>query len=203
MYAALAFAGACTTAPPRLPRRTDTRPSVSRIRNASRNDTRLTLNCSTSTSWRGRRSPSASSPSMICLRSSSAMISAVRRADSRRRTSRPIPCVVIVFAILTVLEPLSAPSGGYSSKLTKIALIEIGEGVDVVDTARTPLTDLRVVEVSDRIAGDYCGKMLVDAGADVVKAEPVEGSPLRCFTATGAVPTAGTDSPLFSYLNAG
>jgi crotonobetainyl-CoA:carnitine CoA-transferase CaiB-like acyl-CoA transferase len=69
--------------------------------------------------------------------------------------------------------------------------------------ARTPLTDLRVVEVSDRIAGDYCGKLLVDAGADVVKAEPVEGSPLRCFTATGAVPTAGTDSPLFSYLNAG
>ena len=69
--------------------------------------------------------------------------------------------------------------------------------------ARPPLTDLRVVEVSDRIAGDYCGKLLVDAGADVVKVEPVGGSPLRGFTATAAVPTAGTDSPLFSYLNAG
>ena len=69
--------------------------------------------------------------------------------------------------------------------------------------ARTPLTDLRVVEVSDRIAGDYCGKLLVDAGADVVKVEPAGGSPMRGFTVTGADPAAGADSPLFSYLNAG
>jgi len=67
----------------------------------------------------------------------------------------------------------------------------------------TPLTDVRVVEVSDRIAGDYCGKLLVDAGADVLKVEPAGPSPMRTFTATGAVPAAGTDSPLFSYLNAG
>ena len=69
--------------------------------------------------------------------------------------------------------------------------------------ARTPLTDLRVVEISDRIAGDYCGKLLVDAGADVVKVEPAGGSPMRAFTVTGADPAAGADSPLFSYLNAG
>jgi crotonobetainyl-CoA:carnitine CoA-transferase CaiB-like acyl-CoA transferase len=67
---------------------------------------------------------------------------------------------------------------------------------------RTPLSDLRVAEISDRIAGDYCGKLLVDAGADVVKVEPVGGNPLRSFTATGAQPVA-TDSPLFGYLNAG
>jgi crotonobetainyl-CoA:carnitine CoA-transferase CaiB-like acyl-CoA transferase len=67
----------------------------------------------------------------------------------------------------------------------------------------TPLDDLRVVEISDRIAGAYCGKLLVDAGADVVKVEPVSGDPLRRFTATGAVPPAGADAPLFSYLNAG
>jgi crotonobetainyl-CoA:carnitine CoA-transferase CaiB-like acyl-CoA transferase len=67
----------------------------------------------------------------------------------------------------------------------------------------TPLHDLRVVEISDRIAGAYCGKLLVDAGADVVKVEPSAGDPLRRFTATGAVPPAGTDAPLFSYLNAG
>jgi len=69
--------------------------------------------------------------------------------------------------------------------------------------APTPLDDLRVVEISDRIAGAYCGKLLVDAGADVVKVEPPAGDPLRRFTATGAVPRAGSDSPLFSYLNAG
>ena len=67
----------------------------------------------------------------------------------------------------------------------------------------TPLDDLRVVEISDRIAGAYCGKLLVDAGADVVKVEPPAGDPLRRFTATGAVPPAGSDAPLFSYLNAG
>ncbi len=71
------------------------------------------------------------------------------------------------------------------------------------DGASTPLHDLRIVEVSDRIAGGYCGKLLVDAGADVVKVEPAAGDPLRRFTATGAVPAAGTDSPLFSYLSAG
>lgn len=65
----------------------------------------------------------------------------------------------------------------------------------------TPLDDLRVVEISDRIAGAYCGKLLVDAGADVVKVEPADGDPLRRFTATGS-PTE-TDAPLFSYLNAG
>jgi crotonobetainyl-CoA:carnitine CoA-transferase CaiB-like acyl-CoA transferase len=67
----------------------------------------------------------------------------------------------------------------------------------------TPLDDLRVVEISDRIAGAYCGKLLVDVGADVVKVEPAGGDPLRRFTATGASPAAGTDAPLFSYLNSG
>jgi crotonobetainyl-CoA:carnitine CoA-transferase CaiB-like acyl-CoA transferase len=67
----------------------------------------------------------------------------------------------------------------------------------------TPLIDLRVVEVSDRIAGAYCGKLLVDAGANVVKVEPETGDPLRCFTATGAVPPKGNVAPLFSYLNSG
>jgi crotonobetainyl-CoA:carnitine CoA-transferase CaiB-like acyl-CoA transferase len=73
----------------------------------------------------------------------------------------------------------------------------------VVAAAPTPVGDLRVVEISDRIAGDYCGKLLVDAGADVVKVEPVLGCPLRGFTATGAALEPDADSPLFDYLNAG
>ncbi|RAV09795.1 CoA transferase [Mycolicibacterium sp. GF69] len=67
----------------------------------------------------------------------------------------------------------------------------------------TPLDGLRVIEISDRIAGAYCGKLLTDAGADVVKLEPPDGDPLRRYTATGAAIDALTDSPLFSYLNAG
>jgi crotonobetainyl-CoA:carnitine CoA-transferase CaiB-like acyl-CoA transferase len=77
------------------------------------------------------------------------------------------------------------------------------EVVRVSDGSSTPLADLRVVEVSDRIAGSYCGKLLVDAGADVVKVESPSGDPLRRFTATGGVPAPGADSPLFSYLSAG
>ncbi len=69
--------------------------------------------------------------------------------------------------------------------------------------ASTPLDDLRVVEISDRIAGAYAGKLLVDAGADVVMVEPRSGHPLRRFTATGAGFADGADSPLFSYLSAG
>jgi crotonobetainyl-CoA:carnitine CoA-transferase CaiB-like acyl-CoA transferase len=77
------------------------------------------------------------------------------------------------------------------------------EVVRVSDGASTPLDDLRVVEVSNRIAGGYCGKLLVDAGADVVTVEPASGDPLRRFTATGGELAEGSDSPLFSYLSAG
>jgi crotonobetainyl-CoA:carnitine CoA-transferase CaiB-like acyl-CoA transferase len=71
------------------------------------------------------------------------------------------------------------------------------------DSRPTPLVDVRVVEISDRIAGSYCGKLLVDAGADVRKIEPPQGDWLRRFSASGSAVPAGTDSPLFGYLNAG
>ncbi|UMB71180.1 CaiB/BaiF CoA-transferase family protein [Mycobacterium paraterrae] len=67
----------------------------------------------------------------------------------------------------------------------------------------TPLEDVRVVEISDRIAGSYCGKLLVDAGAAVRKIEPAQGDWLRRFTASGSAIAGGADSPLFGYLNAG
>jgi crotonobetainyl-CoA:carnitine CoA-transferase CaiB-like acyl-CoA transferase len=71
------------------------------------------------------------------------------------------------------------------------------------DSRPTPLADVRVVEISDRIAGSYCGKLLVDAGADVRKIEPPQGDWLRRFSASGSAVPDGTDSPLFGYLNAG
>lgn len=67
----------------------------------------------------------------------------------------------------------------------------------------TPLDDVRVIEISDRIAGDYCGKLLVDAGAEVRKIEPPQGNPLRRFSASCSPMPSGMDSPLFGYLNAG
>ncbi|WP_197694127.1 CoA transferase [Mycobacterium sp. 852002-40037_SCH5390672] len=67
----------------------------------------------------------------------------------------------------------------------------------------TPLHDLRVVEISDRIAGSYCGKLLLDAGAQVYKIEPPQGDSLRRYCASGSSVPPGCSAPFFSYLNAG
>ena len=56
---------------------------------------------------------------------------------------------------------------------------------------RPPVEGLRVLDLSDRIAGAYCTKLLVDAGAEVIKVETGEGDPLR------------RQDALFSYLCAG
>lgn len=63
-----------------------------------------------------------------------------------------------------------------------------------------PLADLRVVEAASGIAGPYCGKMWVDAGAQVLKVEPPGGDPMRGWSPS---PEARTRAPLFAYLNAG
>ncbi|OBJ82934.1 acyl-CoA transferase [Mycobacterium asiaticum] len=73
---------------------------------------------------------------------------------------------------------------------------------DVAGSRPTPLEELRVVEISDRVAGSYCGKLLADAGAEVRKLEPPQGDPLRRYSATCS-PVEGPASPLFCYLNAG
>ena len=43
-----------------------------------------------------------------------------------------------------------------------------------------PLTDLRVIELGQLIAGPFCGQIFADMGADVIKVEPPgQGDPLR------------------------
>jgi crotonobetainyl-CoA:carnitine CoA-transferase CaiB-like acyl-CoA transferase len=64
------------------------------------------------------------------------------------------------------------------------------------------LAGVRVVEIADQIAGPYCGKLFVDAGAEVVKVESPEGDSLRRWSASGAS-LHGDDSALFAFLNAG
>ncbi|MCL2532743.1 MAG: CoA transferase [Nocardiaceae bacterium] len=64
------------------------------------------------------------------------------------------------------------------------------------------LHDFRVVDFSTGIAGAYCTKMLVDAGADVVKVEAgPDGDPLRRWRIGGD--TGSDDGALFRYLAAG
>lgn len=62
------------------------------------------------------------------------------------------------------------------------------------------LQHLRVVEVGGGIAASYAGKLLADAGADVVKVEPRGGEVLRGWSASGAE-LGDKDGPLFQFLN--
>jgi crotonobetainyl-CoA:carnitine CoA-transferase CaiB-like acyl-CoA transferase len=62
-----------------------------------------------------------------------------------------------------------------------------------------PLSGTLVIDVSDSVAGQYCGRMLAMNGARVVLVEPPGGSPLR----THGPQAAGGESYLFRHLNQG
>ena len=48
--------------------------------------------------------------------------------------------------------------------------------------ATGPLTDIRLIELGQLIAGPFCGQMMADMGADVIKVEPPgAGDPLRVW----------------------
>ena len=71
------------------------------------------------------------------------------------------------------------------------------------DSRPTPLHELRVVEISDRIAGSYCGKLLVDAGAQVRKIEPPQGDWLRRYSATCSPVPDGDELAVFQLPQRG
>ena len=66
-----------------------------------------------------------------------------------------------------------------------------------------PLSALRVLDCSRGLPGAYCVKMLVDAGAEVIRIEPPEGSPLRRYGVIDDRPADQcADAPLFRFLAA-
>lgn len=65
-----------------------------------------------------------------------------------------------------------------------------------------PLVGVRVLDASAGLPGAYCAKLLSDAGADVVRAEPSGGDPLRRWR-WGADVSTGDDGALFRYLRHG
>jgi crotonobetainyl-CoA:carnitine CoA-transferase CaiB-like acyl-CoA transferase len=65
-------------------------------------------------------------------------------------------------------------------------------------TTRTALEGIRVLDVTQVMAGPFCAMQLCDMGADVIKVEPPGGDSARLMA--GA---SGTDSPGFNAVNRG
>ena len=63
---------------------------------------------------------------------------------------------------------------------------------------------MRILDLSDDLAGSYCAKLLSDAGAEVLKVEGPTGHPLRSWSRTGSLGRDGdADGVLFRFLAAG
>jgi CoA:oxalate CoA-transferase len=63
------------------------------------------------------------------------------------------------------------------------------------------LNSIKVVEYANMVAGPYCGKLLADMGADVIKVEPPEGDPARAFGPFPDDKPHREKSALFLYNN--
>jgi crotonobetainyl-CoA:carnitine CoA-transferase CaiB-like acyl-CoA transferase len=64
------------------------------------------------------------------------------------------------------------------------------------------LSGIRIVELAESVVGEYCGKLLADFGAEVIKVEaPGQGSPTRTMAPTVTRAGGPDGSALFAYLN--
>jgi len=56
----------------------------------------------------------------------------------------------------------------------------------MIKTAITPLTGIRVVELSHMVMGPSTGLLMADLGAEVIKIEPIDGDKTRNLRGSGA-----------------
>src|SRR5499426_3613425 len=81
------------------------------------------------------------------------------------------------------------PLGGLRRSLARSRTMSKGPGA---------LEGIRVLDVTQVMAGPFCAMQLCDMGADVIKVEPPEGDSTRRMAGS-----AGTDSPGFNAVNRG
>lgn len=65
--------------------------------------------------------------------------------------------------------------------------------------APRPLEGIRVIELAQNLAGPYCGRILADLGAEVIKVEPHDGDAARSW----GPPWYADEGTLFAAANAG
>lgn len=74
---------------------------------------------------------------------------------------------------------------------------------DARGTGDGALAEMRVLDLSDSVAGAYCAKLLADSGADVVKVEPpAAGDPARAWNPYPHDDPPGAPGLRFWYLHA-
>ena len=57
--------------------------------------------------------------------------------------------------------------------------MDIPQARTTVAAPTGPLAGYRVIELGSTVAGPFCGRLLADFGAEVIKVEPAEGDPVR------------------------
>jgi len=66
------------------------------------------------------------------------------------------------------------------------------------------LAGIKILELAETVSGEYCGKLLADFGAEVIKIEkPASGSPTRRIGPFAGGVESNENSGLFAYLNTG
>ncbi|MBI2869800.1 MAG: CoA transferase [Chloroflexi bacterium] len=99
----------------------------------------------------------------------------------------------------TPTEPLEASHAPDADREAVLSLLDKGPWRSVAfnqKPAALPLENVRVIDLSEDIAGSFCAMTLADAGAEVIKVETPAGNALRAIG-----PEADGQSALFAALN--